>query len=524
MAFHSLNHLTQPLQSFVLIDSEASAVSAALLTPEPSDVISAFDIQEPTIVGPVISTSKQQSIPTGALDLPEVLEQVFKHLPDSDLLHCLTVCKAWFESSTRKLWHSLNAKDWSHPSIVQSGHKYVHYIEELHCAPTASLAPFTRAAQGNLKLRVLEPPTLTLVNTRQVLETVMVAQNTIEDLTLVFSHADDHLHKEFLAAISQLQKLRSLVLHKARAPIESYERFLEQAPKTLEYLSFECCWTVANSAQSDSYDQQKRSRLTPETPTNNLKRIQIIGPQHSFDTVLRITRYTPLLESLILSDGVQPFFDVRGAPAADNRPLKELKGLLPVHCPLLTNLTMETLASIDALGFRLLLEAVPNIRSFTTTQKDNPTNFIMQQRLRNYQLFMFSNMKTLGSVVGPKLVSLTVESAVVLALISTEALTMFPKLKYLKLVETGIHVDDSTVVNWVCKDLETLEMVAIGPRDWTPPETHSEWIKEGKGMPSTGADFVRRNNRFQLFEKFVAKVNGLRKLDKHRIEFYSFQQ
>lgn len=142
---------------------------------------------------------------------------------------------------------------------------------------------------------------------------------------------------------------------------------------------------------------------------------------------------------------MQPFFDVR----ANNQSLREFKRLLPVHCPMLTDLTMVTLARIDTEGFKLLLEAVPNIRSFTTTQR-HPTDYNTQQLQRTYQMFICSNMGTLGAVVGLKLVSLTVELAVVLALISTEALTMFPKLKHLKLVETGIHVGDSTIVNWAC--------------------------------------------------------------------------
>jgi len=64
-------------------------------------------------------------------------------------------------------------------------------------------------------------------------------------------------------------------------------------------------------------------------------------------------------------------------------------------------------------------------------------------------------------------------------------------------------------------------MVAIGPHDWTPPESHAEWVKKGKSMPSVGADFVRKGNQFRLFEKFVDKVKSLPKLEEHRIEFYS---
>jgi len=67
MALHLLNYLVQ-LQRMKLSEAEALVVATTPFVPEHER--------------------------TTTLEIPEVLEQIFKNLPESDLVHCLTVCKA----------------------------------------------------------------------------------------------------------------------------------------------------------------------------------------------------------------------------------------------------------------------------------------------------------------------------------------------------------------------------------------------------------------------------------------------
>ncbi|KAG0056050.1 hypothetical protein BGZ83_006487 [Gryganskiella cystojenkinii] len=472
------------------------------------------------------SSTTERDMP-GPFEIIEIFEQIIDSLSPSDLAHCAAVCKSWSEPCLQRLWQRLDPVQFSHPSVIRSGHKFAHLIQHLHCSACASLSPLGGARKVKLHLRTLHPPHLTLDNSDQILSTLKRIKDTVQVLSLKFAHSgDEAMNIKVLQSLSQLKSLKELTLNNVRVPIDSYEHLLEQAPPGLESLTLEQCWTNWTfQANEATFIRQKRNRATAKTPTNNIKRLHIAGAQNNFETVLRVTRYSPLLESLTLSDEERPFFDVRGSPAARNESLNEFRKLLPVQCPRLRELIMVGLARIDVEGFKLLLGSVPNIRSFTTTQNESQTDFEKNQRLQPYQLFLFANLSTLGHLVGPKLESLTVESAGVLALISTEVLTMFPNLKHLKLRETGIHVDDSTAVRWACTELETLEMVAIGPNNWTPPESGSDWVKESKDKPSVGGDFVRRpgGKAYSLYEKFVNKVKNLPKLEKHFIEFYSFQ-
>ncbi|KAG0032787.1 hypothetical protein BGZ81_010072 [Podila clonocystis] len=249
--------------------------------------------------------------------------------------------------------------------------------------------------------------------------------------------------------------------------MESTVRFLLKNSPALESLELVRFWESWHIGMSDPlYHTKQRHREPADTWTSKsrLKTLKIAGFHYNFDTLLKITRFTPHLRSLVLSDTEVPFFlNV----SAQNTSMIAFCSLIQEHCPKLDHLTLEQSECIDARGFKALLEGMPrDLKSFTATREGDPEHKLW--RIDNLKFTFEKHLEDLARFQG--LETLKINHTKTLTFVNKDVLQLFPNLKRLELPHTTLRIQDMLeAAPWACnKSLVVLIVRILGPRGWAP--------------------------------------------------------
>ncbi|KAG0253910.1 hypothetical protein BG011_006094 [Mortierella polycephala] len=331
----------------------------------------------------------------------------------------------------------------------------------------------------------------------------------LQTLALQFEHSGNYLKNAgVIETVATLQNLCSLSLTNLRIPTTVFDFLLENTP-SLKCLALDSCWTAWDiRMKSPEFQNQLRIRPT-DRPYSNITIFRLASPSDDFDSLLRITRYTPKLESLILSDREQPFLRIH----SQSPMLEMFCQLIREHCPRLHQLTLDQLQAVDCEGFEKLLSAFSGLTSFTVVShapsgrppmlRLGPTKFHVDWRLQVLA-------KTAG--IGETLETLRIEHPGAMLSIGVEVLKLFPQLRHLYMPNSSLHAKQCLEFKWACTQLETISLTFTGKQGWIPPDRDKETVKNKDEDNQSGTCT-------QLYEKLQACLAGLRHLRRNDVQY-----
>ncbi|KAF9180814.1 hypothetical protein BGZ51_005887 [Haplosporangium sp. Z 767] len=445
--------------------------------------------------------------------IAEVFDLILAEITQSDVAHCSSVCRAWLHPCVSRVWHRIEPHQWSHPSLIAALPKYLPYIEELVLDRFASLSLLDNTHGEHQYLTLLTAPSITLEN-MELTKRILQQNRGIRTLSLQFEYSGSYLKNAgVIEVVTTLQNLCSLSLTNLRIPTAVFDFLLENTP-SLKYLALDSCWNAWDIRMKEpEFQNHLRTRPT-DRPYSNITTLRLASPSDDFDSLLRITRYTPKLESLILSDHEQPFLKVYYG----NPMLETFCQLIREHCPRLHQLTLDQLEAVDSDGFEKLLSAFSGLTSFTVvSHPPSGRSKFMKLGLTNFHVDWRLEVLAKTAGIGETLETLRIEHPGVTVPIGVEVLGLFPQLRHLYIPNNSLHAKQCLEIKWVCTQLETISLTFIGRQGWIPPDKDKETIKDKNKDNHSGTS----TQLYDDHEKLQARLAELRHLRRNDVQYAS---
>ncbi|KAI1321083.1 hypothetical protein EDD11_008664 [Mortierella claussenii] len=500
------------------------------------------------------------------IEIPEVAWLIGSYLAPADLAFACRVRSTWFVPFASQLWRSIQVDQWTHDAFRRALPRYSHYIRELNCSVYEDLSALP---QSCTELRVFRAPSINNRNVKDALSILRHCSN-LEDLYLPLTRMKTCISVELIQTIADLKRLKSLSLRELTTTPDGMDFLLEKLPQ-LQHLSLH---DYREYKDIENGEDQGAEELVPgdsgcqdaKKPVSwplrqegllasnlQLQSLHIDGYQRSFESILGITRISPLLESLSLSDSTNYILDFRRSVE-----LGRFVQQLPRHCPRLTNLTIHAL-DLDSHNLGLLLSAIPDLKVLRMIDFP-PIQLCQVIRHRSLQ----DTLEHLYIETGRG----CSESSTDAALVSSAVLWMlrrFPKLK--TIVIPGAKVEANSLINrhscakfyealfggqshgdehnalddmdthyedgnFVCRDL-TMLWITVRGQDmyWAPPfaysfedqsflRLHQDHGEEEEELETVSLSTASSSQRmFKVYDAVVEQLRTLSKLDINTVQF-----
>ncbi|KAF9208178.1 hypothetical protein BGZ49_009575 [Haplosporangium sp. Z 27] len=460
-------------------------------------------------------------------ELTEIAQQIASNLAPADLFNACRVCRTWFVPFASELWRCIKADQWIHGALSKALPRYSLYVRELHCS---LYTPLEDLGEDCKMLTLFRAPELA-PNNIQVIASILERNPDIEELWLIsgMPWARIGLTMVLVQILSKMKKLKKLILHDFKVTTGTLSYLLRKLPqlKSLDVEGYE----ERNVSEYDatfSFDlfspDQQLQHPGPNEPSQ-LQSLHMNGYQDSFESILKIARISPLLESLSLSDTSRYSID-----------LSILESMTPFckqlseSCPCLNQLKLNQ-SSISMDGLSCLLSAFPKLKKFDVEGLDMVDTFLLRLILDHPE---YSD--TLEEIrIAPEGFFFRAPEAL-------QILREFSKLRKLDLSDCVIAaeamVSDAGMEGLMdggfcekyfkCQDLELLVVSILGPtNNWAPPsvlwnrhdsETENDYDEEEEGEEEGEKEDCRWKG-YQLYSLVSKQLDSLPKLDWTRVRF-----
>ncbi|KAG0253905.1 hypothetical protein BG011_006089, partial [Mortierella polycephala] len=436
----------------------------------------------------------------------EILLHIARYLAPADLATACRVCRSWFIPFAGELWRSIHPDQWTHGALAVALPRYSVFIQQLRCSRFVVLDQLGPECR---QLNLFMAPDITLENV-DLIKAILERNPGLEDLELIFEMRKPDIAKmnEVLEIVSGMSRLKRLLLDGLMATPEWIEQQLlgrmPQLQALVLYLYANTADPSRRTLEQHEYGQQPQQTSPKEQPLvmSPLRSLSIECSVDTLSILRQITRLTPELELLSLAE-----ICYNDQPLLMSPELAQLAQDLPLQCPRLDQLHLVH-NSMDKAGLTCLLRSgFPNLRVFYGIPV-TPLLSIVLDTLVQTPAYQFTLEEV--EITKPLLMC---ESAASSSTVILQMLRTFPRLRKVSLNRCVIDAeemvygaghghghghghgnedvqDDAVTVavagsegssnnnnnadiqyppNWVCHDLEVLEVTIKGPTaGWVP--------------------------------------------------------